>query len=62
MKTAREQFDDIGEALCEAMGYAASLDEAWFIESMYWRFWLRGDTMTLSDHEAERLREIGNRE
>lgn len=57
---ARDQFDDIAEALCEARGYAKS-GEVLFVDELYRRFWRHGDMMTLSDHEAERLREIGNR-
>ena len=62
MKTAREQFDDIAEALCEARCHYTHHDEVFFIEDLYRRFWRHGDTMTLSDDESERLREIGNRE
>jgi hypothetical protein len=62
MKTARDQFDDIAEALCEAQSHVEILAEAHFIEALYVRFWRHGDMMTLSDHEAARLREIGNRE
>jgi methyl coenzyme M reductase alpha subunit len=62
MKTAREQFDDIAEALSEARCYANSLSSLELIDELDRRFILNGDTMTLSDHEAELLREIGNRE
>ena len=58
---ARDQFDDIGEALCTARARYTHYDDVFFIEDLYRRYWRHGDFMTLSDHEAERLREIGNR-
>jgi hypothetical protein len=59
---ARDQFDDIAEALCEAMARAKIDDDREFIIDLYCRGMKHGDMMTLSDHEAARLREIGNRE
>jgi hypothetical protein len=58
---ARDQFEDIAEALCEAQGCAVSVSDVQFVGELYSRWWRHGDMMTLSDHEAERLREIGNR-